>query len=106
MYKFQSRASGDVLMLTPVGDRLLALIGKTPAPKGIIDVAALPAAIEALQTAVEADDAVGVSLARSMDDPLDEPSGPRAISLRQRAWPLVELLRRSLAEEQPVLWGV
>lgn len=108
MYKFKSRASGDVLMLQPTGDKLLAVIGRPPSSKGIIEVADLPAAIEALCSAVESDDAVRVSLARAQDG--DEPAtddGPlEAISLRRRAWPLVELFKRSLTDEQPVVWGV
>ena len=36
MYKFKSRATGDVLMTQPVGERVLAIIGKPPAPQGIV----------------------------------------------------------------------
>jgi hypothetical protein len=28
------------------------------------------------------------------------------VSLRQRAWPMVEMMRRSVAEKADVVWGV
>ena len=30
----------------------------------------------------------------------------RTVGLRQRVWPMVEMLKRALAEQQPVVWGV
>jgi len=57
IYKFKSKAAGDVIMLGPTGDQLLRLMGREPAAKGIIEVDAMPAAIEALERAVADDDA-------------------------------------------------
>ena len=45
IYKFKSKAAGDVIMLRPHGDQLLRLIGREPAAKGIIEVADMPAAM-------------------------------------------------------------
>jgi phosphatidylethanolamine-binding protein (PEBP) family uncharacterized protein len=52
MYRFKSRADGDLIMMAPVGDQLLRTIGREPAAKGIIEVAALPQAIAALEEAI------------------------------------------------------
>ena len=52
LYKFKSKATGDLIMLEPHGRQILGLIGKTAEPKGIVEVAELPAAIDALQAAV------------------------------------------------------
>jgi Domain of unknown function (DUF1840) len=104
IYKFKSKAAGDVIMLGPTGDRVLGLIGKAAAPTGIIEPAAMPAAIAALSAAIEADDA-----ARAQPQPAggeDEAPRPEAISLRQRAWPLVEMMKRCHADEAPIVWGV
>jgi hypothetical protein len=57
MYKFRSQAAADLIMLTPTGDRVLALLGREPAPKGIIEVADMAQAIERLTAAVAADEA-------------------------------------------------
>ncbi len=99
IYKFKSKATGDVIMLGPNGDQMLRLIGHEPAAKGIIEVAAMPAAIAALQAAIEADEAP----AEGGDD--DAPGGSR-VSLRQRLWPVIEMFKRASADGEPVVWGV
>ena len=48
MYRFKSKADGDLIMLAPVGDQLLRIMGREPAAQGIIEVAALPQAIAAI----------------------------------------------------------
>ncbi len=106
IYKFKSKAAGDVIMMGPAGDALLRIIGKTPAPTGIIEVAAMPAAIAAIERAVADDEA---ARARSgpeaaSDDPDAAPG--EGVSLRQRSWPLVESMKRSIAEGADIVWGV
>ena len=93
IYKFKSKAAGDLIMLGPQGDQLLRLLGREPAAKGIVEVAAMPAAIAALQAAVAADEAApGLHRLQA----IDEQSG-RTVALRQRVWPMVEMLQRALA---------
>ena len=103
MYRFKSKADGDLIMMAPVGDQLLRIIGREPAPKGIIEVAALPQAIAALEEAIAAAELARVA-ARKADD--DDEGGANAIGLQQRAWPLLEMMRRSLAERADIVWGV
>ena len=98
MYKFKSKASGDLIMLGPQGDQLLQLIGREPAAKGIIEVAAIPATLAALEAALAA------AQPPAKDD--DEPGVERNVSLHQRMWPMVEMLRQAQAAAQPVVWGV
>ena len=57
IYKFKSKAAGDLIMLEPQGRRLLDIIGKDAGPKGIITAAQLAAAIAALEAAVAQDEA-------------------------------------------------
>jgi hypothetical protein len=94
IYKFKSKAAGDVIMLQPHGDQLLRLIGREPAAKGIIEVADMPPAITALQDAAAQSDAPG------------ENDGERAVGLKQRVWPMVEMLKRSHQAGEPIVWGV
>jgi len=98
LYKFKSKAAGDVIMTSVVGDAILKLAGREPSNQGIFTTAQMPAVIAALEAAVIDDErhrAEGRTLA------------PReGITLRQRAWPLVEMLKRSQAEGQDVVWGV
>ena len=103
MYRFKSKADGDLIMLAPVGDQLLRIIGREPAVQGIIEVAALPAAIAALEQAIAAAESAR-GAARQSDD--DDETGANRIGLQQRAWPLLEMMRRSLAERADIVWGV
>ena len=103
MYRFKSKADGDLIMMAPVGDQLLRVIGREPAPKGISAAAALPQAIAALEQAIAAAELAKVD-ARRVDD--DDAGGAKAIGLQQRAWPLLEMMRRSLAERTDIVWGV
>jgi hypothetical protein len=99
LYKFSSAATGDLIMLGPHGDQMLRLLGREPAPRGILEPEALTAAIGALQAAVAAEspDAGGRNAA-SDDDP--------STALRQRLWPVIEMMRRAQAAGTSVLWGV
>jgi hypothetical protein len=102
MYRFKSKADGDLIMLDPIGDQILRILGREPAPQGIIEVAALPEAITALEQAIAAAERVR-GAAGDHDDADD---GARSVGLRQRAWPMLEMMRRSLAERADVVWGV
>ena len=108
IYKFKSAASGDLLMLQPQGDQLLRLLGREPAAKGIIEVTAMPAALATLQAAIVADEqavSTGPGPAAANDDAAAEPAQP-AVGLRQRLWPMIEMLRRCQAAAEPIVWGV
>ena len=52
LYKFKSKAAGDLILLEPQGKQFLQLIGKTVQAKGIIEPGDMPAAIAALQAAI------------------------------------------------------
>ena len=99
MYRFKSKADGDLIMLAPVGEQILRLLGREPAPQGIIEAAALPQAIAALEQAIAA-----AEKARGNDD--DDAGGATRVGLAQRAWPMLEMMRRSLAERADIVWGV
>jgi hypothetical protein len=107
IYKFKSKAAGDVIMLGPTGDRLLRAMGREPAAKGIIEVDAMPEAIAALERAVD-DEEAAFEQARRDAQAKGEPAPQRegGVSLRQRAWPLVEMMRRSHAAGHEIVWGV
>ena len=106
IYKFKSKAGSDVIMLSAHGDQMLTLLGREPSAKGLIDVPALATAITALEQAVAADEAAfakALAEAEAANLPLPRRSG---VSLHQRAWPLIELMRRSQKAGQPLVWGV
>jgi hypothetical protein len=99
MYKFKSKATGDVIMLGPNGDQLMRLLGREPALKGIIEPAAMPEAMRLLQAAVAEAEAAGTGDA-------DDAAADRDVGLRQRVWPMVEMLKRAGQAGEPIVWGV
>lgn len=96
IYKFKSPATGDLIMLGPQGDQMLRLLGREPAPRGIIEVADMPAVMAALQAAIAAEE----------NPPEDDEARLPPVGLRQRLWPMIEMLRRARAAEAAVVWGV
>ena len=103
IYKFRSKAAGDTVMLGPQGDQFLRAIGREPSSQGIIEVAAMPAALTALQQAIEQDDAARAQPPE--DEALLEAAGQDPIALRRRLWPMGERIRRAQAADEPVVWG-
>ena len=109
LYKFKSKAAGDVIMLGPNGDQVMRIIGKEPAATGIIEVVHMPGAIAAIEAAIvhsEADSKAARATQPAAAAPDAQHSGGERISLRQRAWPLVEMLKRAHAAGEPIVWGV
>ena len=107
IYKFKSEVSADIIMMGPDGDKVLRLIGKEPAPRGILEAEAMPAAIAAIERAIAAAKAVDVE---ADDGPADARSEreaeAKAVRLQQRAWPLLEMMKRAAAADKDIVWGV
>lgn len=106
LYKFKSKAAGDLIMLEPNGRRVLQIIGKDPGPKGIILPEDMPAATKALEAAIaqeEADHKAAIEEAKQRGE---EPPRFDAISLRQRAVPFLDMLRRCSQAGKEIVWGV
>ena len=104
IYKFKSPATGDVIMLAAPAEQFLRLLGREPSAQGIIEVAAMPAALTALESAVAAAPAVGQEVAKEVAN--GAPTADVEIALRQRLWPMIDMLRRAHAAGQAVVWGV
>lgn len=104
LYKFRSKATGDLLMMGPQGDQFLRALGREPAPRGILETAAMDAALEALERAIDEDERLREG-ARD-DQAAAEAAGRDAVSLRRRLWPMVEMIRRARAAGEPIVWGV
>ena len=106
LYRFKSRAAGDVVMLEANGKQVLEILGKDPSGPGILLCSQMPAAVEALQAAVAQEDAELARLrqeAESAGEPLPESD---RIHLRTRIVPFMDMLRHCMREECEVVWGV
>ncbi|WP_031410119.1 DUF1840 domain-containing protein [Thiomonas sp. FB-Cd] len=108
LYKFKSQADSDLYMNQAPAERILAIIGKDPAAQGIIEPADMAEAIVKLERAVAEDDAARTASTEPTPDATEHagPAGGQAITLHQRAWPFIQLLKRSLAADKPIVWGV
>jgi hypothetical protein len=106
IYKFKCKVSGDIIMMGPNGDALLRAIGREPARQGIIEAAACGPAIAAIEQAVGAEEAArAVAEGQAADRGQGLPAA-EGVGLRQRLWPMVDMLKRAAAAGESVVWGV
>jgi hypothetical protein len=106
LYKFKSKAAGDLIMLEPNGRRVLEIIGKDPGPKGIVLPEEMPAAMQALDAAIAREEAEHQALIEQAKAKGQVPPKFDAVSLRQRAVPFLDMLKRCSAAGKEIVWGV
>ena len=106
LYKFKSRATADVIMLEPNGRQIVQIMGKTPGQGGIVTAEQIPGAIAAIEVAIVAEERARAQAGAEAQDGEDGrgDDAAEAVSLRQRAAPLLDMLRRSAAEGREVTW--
>jgi len=101
---FHSKAAADVLMLSHHAAALLQVAGKIAdqnvPERGVFTRAQLPAAIAALERATAQKDAPKEEA--DPDEPM--PAMDQPVSLRVRAYPLLDMLRRAQKKGVDVLW--
>lgn len=106
LYKFKSKAAGDVIMTQPVGDRVLQAMGRAPAPQGIFLAEDLPALISTLEQAIDDEERARERLQAEAKARGETPPPREAVTLRQRAWPLIEMMKRAQQADKEIVWGV
>ncbi len=102
LVKFHSDAYATITMFGDVGVKLLKLMGHSGTVPGAILAEDVPAALERLKRAVEANQAeseAGSQPSNRGDDSEDE-----KVSLAIRAYPLIELLEASANAKCDVMW--
>ncbi|MEO8526963.1 MAG: DUF1840 domain-containing protein [Caldimonas sp.] len=104
-YVFKSKADADLIMMEPAGDQILRILGREPSRQGIIEATAMAAAMRAIEDAVAAE-AAASSRSGGNDDKDESSLREPRVGLAQRAWPLLEMMKRSLAERSDIVWGV
>ncbi|MGV3570182.1 MAG: DUF1840 domain-containing protein [Ramlibacter sp.] len=106
LYKFKSKAAGDLIMLEPNGRRVLEAIGKDAGPKGIILPEEMQAAIAALEAAIATEEQQQQAMIDEAKAKGHVPPNFDQVSLRQRAVPFLDMLRRCSAAGKEIVWGV
>lgn len=106
MMTFRSTATGSVQMLDAHGAQLLAVIGKSDPSRGVIMPQQMDAAIARLQALGEQSSSARDAAARR-ESVGDVAAGEtfEGVSLAQRAYPLLQMLKNSRCAGAPVLWG-
>lgn len=109
IYKFKSKATGDLIMLQPNGESILKIIGKgepTQLERGILLVEDMAGAIGALQEAVAMEEKARADIVQKAQDQGQAPPSAPAISLRQRSLPFIQMVERCRAAQKEIVWGV
>jgi hypothetical protein len=107
LYKFKSKVASDVIMLEPNGRQILGIWGKDGGESvrhGILLPQEIPTAIAQLEAAIAHDEAERAHAALQAQA-RGETVAVSSVSLRQRATPLLDMARRSLADEKEIVWG-
>ena len=106
LYKFKSKAAGDLILLEPNGRRVLEIIGKDAGPKGIVLPEEMPGAVAKLEQAIASEEAQHQAQVDEAKAKGQVPPKFDAVSLRQRAVPFIDMLKRCEKEGKENVWGV
>ncbi|MCX7946349.1 MAG: DUF1840 family protein [Hydrogenophilus sp.] len=106
---FRSDADADILIYRKHAEPILKLLGKD-LERGILTPEELPAAIAILEAAAAEERARAQQALRashpSSASPDAETEASIPIGFHQRVWPLLQMMKRALAEQKPILWGL
>jgi hypothetical protein len=104
LVRFESSETGEVLMFAETAKTLLQAIGKETSARGTFTPAEMVPAAEALREAVKRAEEL-------QPEPEEEPEADKKtkappVGLRQRAWPLIDMLERTARSgpESHIVW--
>ena len=107
---FRSKAAAEIYMFAETARRLLTIVGKADSDRGVIRADEVGDALNRLTAAVE-QEKVELSEARAYRE-VEERTGDAhservvPITLGQRAFPLIGMLRAAQKKQVDVTWGV
>lgn len=97
-------------MFAENANRIFAILGRPQAARGVITAEQVPEALQRLSSAVELEKSEARAAEAAASAPADqspaETSSAPVISLAQRAFPLLEMLRAAQKKQADVTWGV
>ena len=112
LFKFKSKAAADLIMLEADARRLLKIMLGDDPVKGILPWQTLPQVLAKIDAAVLQDEALRKARSQRAQqgtpegqEERDEPELP-AVRLAQRAAPMQQMIRLSIAEKSDIVWGV
>lgn len=102
---FRSKAAGEIFMFPETAARLLQIMGKTEGERGVIRADEVGEALNRLTAAVDQEKGE-LRAPRQPDQRSDHGERAPPITLGQRAFPLIEMLRAAQRKQVDVTWGV
>lgn len=103
---FKSRAASNVLMFSEHVLTIMQVIGRSYPDglpeRGVITQDQLAHAVEALERAMDTDKHKAQDATEEDDEPVHPIAEP--VSFRQRAWPLLTMLKASAENQADVMW--
>jgi hypothetical protein len=107
---FRSKAAGEIFMFADTARRIFEILGRSESARGVITAEQVLDSLQRLMTAVEQEKADIKAATAAADEAdrrgSDEPAAARPITLGQRAYPLIEMLRAAEKKKVDVTWGV
>ncbi|MGB3429008.1 MAG: DUF1840 domain-containing protein [Burkholderiaceae bacterium] len=106
---FRSKAAGEIFMFAETARRIFEILGRQEAPRGVITAEQVPEALRKLVAAVDEEKAQ-LKAAQEEADLAAKQGDVHAqqppITLGQRAFPLIEMLREAQKKKVDVTWGI
>ncbi len=102
LVRFRSKESAEFIMLGDVAIKLIQMMGHSGAIPGAIAAEEVPAALQRLREALEIEGAEPAPAEQAGEEQVDEPE-PR-VTLANRAFPLIEMLKAAAAANSYVMW--
>jgi hypothetical protein len=103
---FSTKVAADITMFGDVAVALLKLMDQSGEVPGALLAIDVPAALERLKEGIAVSGAIPAgNPPRDADEEKDEDKAPPAVTLRQRAHPLIGLLEAAAREKADVMWG-
>lgn len=99
---FTCKAYADITMFGDVAQQLLKMMGHSGAVPGALLAEDVPAALDRLKKAIEAEQAA--EAAEPPAAPAEDDADEQAVSLPHRAFPLIELLAAAARANCHVMW--
>lgn len=106
---FRSKAAGEIFMFAETARRIFDIIGRQEAPRGVITAEQVADALQKLVDAVDEEKAQLKAAQEEADRADKQGEGEaqqRPITLGQRAFPLIEMLRAAQKKQVDVTWGI
>jgi hypothetical protein len=107
---FRSKAAAEIYMFAESAHRLLRIVGKAESERGVIQADEVAEALGRLTAAVEKekDELRQERARREVDERIGDAHSeqPLPVTLGQRAFPLIEMLRAAQRKRVDVTWGV